>query len=195
MKKRPLYRSVNTRTHGVCHGSYRVYRYERNTKKEKLAQSTRSSMHSHHRHGFDYTPLYRFLLSMVGQPWDPVFSEANARLDRPDPIFWMVALHESDKQEYVRTDDNTYYSGLWVDEAGLLQKVNPQLTPEGMRTFCDCCTHTFNGVVYAHALPTKIPSQTPEPISSPSPHSPPRPPEPAAPGPSHQTHAAHTSPL
>ena len=150
-------------------------------------------MHSHHRHGFDYTPLYRFLLSKLGQPWDPVFSEANARLDRPDPIFWMVALHESDKQEYVRTDDNTYYSGLWVDEAGLLQKVNPQLTPERMQTFYDSSTHTFNGVVYAHALPTKTQRQTPEPISPPSPHSPPRPPESVAPGPSHRTHAVHTA--
>ena len=153
MQKPLLYRSVNTRTHGVRHGSCRAYRYERNTKKEKLTQSTRGSMRSHHRHGFDYTPLFRFLLSKVGQPWDSVFSEANARLDRPDPIFWMVARHEGDKNEYVRVDENTYYSGLWVDDAGLLQKVSPQLTPERMQTFCDCCTYTFNGVVYAHALP------------------------------------------
>ncbi|WP_342345930.1 hypothetical protein [Pseudomonas palleroniana] len=61
----------------------------------------------------------------------------------------MVALHESDKQDDVRTDENSYYSGLWVDEAGLLQKVNPQLTAEQMEPSCDCCTHTFNGVVFA----------------------------------------------
>ncbi|WP_225595683.1 hypothetical protein [Pseudomonas sp. PDM05] len=129
-------------------------------------------MHSHHRHGFDYTPLYRFLLSKVGHPWDQVFSEANARLDRPDPIFWMVALHESDKQDYVRTDENSYYSGLWVDDAGLLQKVDPQLTPERMPTFYDCRTHTFNSVVYAHALATKPQSQTPKSINPLSPTSP-----------------------
>ena len=87
MKKPLLHRSVNTRTHGVCHGSYRAYRYERNTKKEKLAQSTRGSMHSHHRHGFDYTPLYRFLLSKVGQPWDP-FSE------KPAPA-WTAPIQSS----------------------------------------------------------------------------------------------------
>ena len=52
MKKPLLYRSVNTRTHGVHHGSYCAYRYERNTKSEKAVQSNRSSMHSHHRHGF-----------------------------------------------------------------------------------------------------------------------------------------------
>ena len=172
MKKPLLYRSVNTRTHGVHHGSYCAYRYERNTKSEKAVQSNRSSMHSHHRHGFDYTPLFRFLLSKVGHPWDQVFSEVNARLDRPAPIFWMVALHESDKQDYVRTDENSYYSGLWVDDAGLLQKVNPQLTPERMPTFDDTNTHTFNGVVYAHALATKTQSQTPKSISQLSPASP-----------------------
>jgi hypothetical protein len=169
MKKPLLYRSVNTRTHGVRHGSYSAYRYERNTKSEKAAQSNRSSMHCHHRHGFDYTPLYRFLLSKVGQPWGAVFSEANARLDRPDPIFWMVALHESDKQDYVRTDENSYYSGLWVDDAGLLQKVNAQLTPECMKTFYDNRTHTFNGVVYTHAHATKTQSQTPKSINPLSP--------------------------
>ncbi|MBW4795191.1 hypothetical protein [Pseudomonas tolaasii] len=147
MKKPLLYRSVNTRTHGVHHGSCFAYRYERHTKRQKRSLPTRGSMHSHQRHGFDYTPLYRFLLSKVGQPWGKVFSEVNARLDRPEPVFWMVALHAHDKKEYVRTDESTYYSGLWVDEEGVLQKVNPQLTPEKMKPFCDCCTHTFNGVV------------------------------------------------
>jgi hypothetical protein len=103
--------------------------------------------------GFDYTPLFRFLLSKVGHPWDQVFSEAKSRLDRPEPVFWIVALHKSDKEEYVRTDENSYYSGLCVDGAGLLQKVNLQLTPEQMEPFYDNCTHTFNGVVYAQALP------------------------------------------
>ncbi|AZF23252.1 hypothetical protein C4J91_4533 [Pseudomonas sp. R3-52-08] len=153
MKKPLLYRSVNSRTHGVRHGSSRAYRYERNTKSERNTLANRGSMHSHLRHGFDYTPLFRFLMSKVGHPWSKVFSEANARLDRPEPVFWMVALHESDKQEYVSTGENSYYSGLWVDEAGLLQKVNPQLTPEHMKPFCDCCTQTFNGVVFAQASP------------------------------------------
>lgn len=150
-KKPLLYRSVNTRPHGVHHGSHCAYRYERHTKSEKSSLSNRGSMHSHQRHGFDYTPLFRFLLSKVGQPWDKVFSEANTRLDRTEPVFWMVALHESDKDEYVRLGDSSYYSGLWVDAAGLLQKVNPQLTSEQMTPNCNCCTHTFNGVVFPQA--------------------------------------------
>lgn len=152
IKKPLLHRPVNTRTHGVRHGSCSAYRYERHTKSEKSSLSNRGSMHSHQRHGFDYTPLFRFLLSKVGHPWDAVFSEAKARIDRPEPVFWMVALHESDKEEYVLLGDSTYYSGLWVDEAGVLQKVNPQLTPEQMKPCCDCCTHTFNGVVFPQSL-------------------------------------------
>jgi hypothetical protein len=175
MQKPHLYRSVNTRTHGVNHGSYRAYRYERHTKKEQRALSTHGSMHSHQRHGFDYTPLFRFLLSKVGHPWDQVFSEAKSRLDRPEPVFWMVALHESDKQEYVRTDENSYYSGLWVDEAGLLQKVNPRLTPEQMKPFYDGYTHTFNGVVFAQPSARKrwvMPTVQSSLLTPPSPHSP-----------------------
>ncbi|WP_371319359.1 hypothetical protein [Pseudomonas sp. B6002] len=184
MQKPLLYRSVNTRTHGVNHGSHHSYRYDRHTKKEQSALSTHGSMHSHQRHGFDYTPLFRFLLSKVGQPWGQVFSEAKSRLDRLEPVFWMVALHESDKQEYVRTDENSYFSGLWVDEAGLLQKVNPHLTPEQMKPFYDGYTHTFNGVIFAQPLPHKrwamptIQSTQPTPPSS---HSPPHPSTPDSP--------------
>lgn len=186
LQKPLLYRSVNTRTHDVRHGSCLAYRYERHTKREKNKRSNRSSMHSHQRHGFDYTPLFRFLLSKVGHPWDQVFSEANARLDRPEPVFWMVALHESDKQEYVRTDENSYYSGLWVDEDGLLQKVNPQLTPEQMTPFSDGYTHTFNGVVFAQPSPRKrraTPTVQSTPLTPLSPHSPPPQSEPVSPDP------------
>ncbi|MDP0941227.1 hypothetical protein Q6253_28740, partial [Klebsiella quasipneumoniae] len=75
----------------------------------------------------DYTPLFRFLLSRVGQDWDEVYSEAVARLDRKDPIFWMVALREMDEQDYIRAGEASYFSGLKVDEAGVLRVVNPGL--------------------------------------------------------------------
>lgn len=38
----------------------------------------------------------------------------------------MVALAEGDKNDYRATGESTYYSGLWVEEAGLRQKVNPR---------------------------------------------------------------------
>ena len=82
----------------------------------------------------------------MGEEWDTVFREAAARLDRPDPIFWLVARHEHERREMVRVGESSYYSGLYVDEAGILRVVNPDLRAEDMSPYCTCCTHTFNGV-------------------------------------------------
>jgi hypothetical protein len=144
--KSPLYRSVNTRTHGVHHGDGGEYRWSRHVRKEN--RSTRGSMHSGGRQGRDYTPLFRFLLARVGDDWSEVYSEAVSRLDRPDPIFWMVARSEHDKKPYVRIGESSYYSGLYVDENNRLRRVDPDLTVEAMEPLCSCCTHTFNGVPF-----------------------------------------------
>ncbi|MFL6199341.1 MAG: hypothetical protein ACJ76J_09205 [Thermoanaerobaculia bacterium] len=103
-------------------------------------------MHGKHRRGLDYTPLFKFLLSKVGSDWNDVFSEAVARLDRPEPIFWLVALTEPERRECVRLGESSYYSGLYVDTEGILRIVNPELGPEKMTPLCTCCTHTLNGV-------------------------------------------------
>jgi hypothetical protein len=149
LEKKPLYRKINTRTRGVRLNDYSgEYRHQRHTKAEIHNESSRGSMHGTRRHGFDYTPLFRFLLSRVGRQWDEVFGEVVARLDRPEPVFWMVALHEKDRQEQVRLGESSYFSGLYVDDQGSLRVVNPQLTAEHMRPNCHCCTHTFNGIPF-----------------------------------------------
>ena len=98
--------------------------------------------------GLDYTPLFQFLISKVGQLWETVFEEAIARLDKPDPIFWLVATNEDTKKEMVRVGESSYFSGLFVDSAGILQLSNPTLRAANMAPFCTCCTHTFNGKVF-----------------------------------------------
>jgi hypothetical protein len=145
-EKEPLYRRVNTRTRGVCHGDGGEYRWWRHAKKED--RFTRGSMHSKHRHGLDYTPLFKFLLSRVGQDWTDIYREAVARLDRPDPIFWMVARCDSEKRAIIRAGESSYYSGLYVDENNRLAPVDPDLCIENMKPRCACCTHTFNGRPY-----------------------------------------------
>ncbi len=105
-------------------------------------------MHGEKQHGRDYTPLFKFLLSKVGQDWSEVHSQAVARLDRPDPIFWIVALNDADKQSVARAGDNSYYSGLYVDQDNRLALVDPELRLEDMKPSCSCCTHTFNGVPF-----------------------------------------------
>lgn len=146
MNQKPLYRKVNTRTHGVHHRFGGDYRDERQPNLEDGAEGLRASMHGRQRRGLDYTPLFRFLLSRVGEPWEPVLREAAARLDRVEPIFWLVARSAAERRDCVRIGEASYYSGLYVDACGRLQLVNPSLTAADLVPGCRCCTHTFNGV-------------------------------------------------
>lgn len=150
MKQEPLlYRRVNTRTRGVPHQSGGDYRHERNTKRERATDDRRGRMARGRRRGRDYTPLFRFLLSKVGSPWSEVYSEAKRRLDDEEPIFWLVALHREDALPYVRLGECSYYSGLYVDEAGNLCILDARVGPSSLAPSCACCTHTFNGVPFS----------------------------------------------
>lgn len=144
-EKKPLYRKVNTKARGVHHHSGH-YRWSRNAKAAN--RSREGSMRSKQQRGLDYTPLFRFLLSKVGEDWDAVHSEAVSRLDREDPIFWMVALSENDRKAYVCIGDYSYYSGLYVDEDNRLALVDPDLRVEDMEPLCAGSTHSFNGVPF-----------------------------------------------
>ena len=143
-RKKPLYRSVNTRTHGVHHGSGGDYRWSRRREDRVHA----GAMGGNSRRGLDYTPLFRFLLSRVGEDWDAVHAEAVARLDRAEPIFWLVARSKAERQPFGRIGESSYYSGLYVDEDNRLRLVDPALRVEDMEPACACCTHTFNGVPF-----------------------------------------------
>jgi hypothetical protein len=57
----------------------------------------------------------------------------------------MVAIGELDRQSVVRIGENTYYSGLYVDENDILMAVDPGVTEHDLNPKCECCTHTFNG--------------------------------------------------
>lgn len=138
-KKKPLFRKVNTRTHGVSHGCGRLQ-----ARDEGAAQGMRQGL----RHGLDYTPLYKFLLSRVGQIWDTVFSEVVGRVDQQEPIWHIVARSDLEQQPMVRVGESSYFSGLFVDEDGVLAKVAPELKAQSLHPFCACCTHTFNGEVF-----------------------------------------------
>lgn len=146
--KKPLYRKVNTRARNVHHGPGGDFRHERNTKRDRGPLPKRGTMRSNPRQGLDYTPLFKFLLSKVGEDWDAVFSEAVARLDKQEPIFWMVALLESEHQDYVRIGESSYYSGLYVDKENRLAIVAPQIGQDSLEPRCGCCTHSYNGVPF-----------------------------------------------
>ena len=120
------------------------------------SDAPRQSMHGKVQRGLDYTPLFRFLLSKVGLPWNETYAVAIARLDRSEPIFWLVALQAHEGQEFVRLGESSYYSGLYVDANGLLQIVNPSLNESSIAPFCNCCTHTFNGKRFTQNFIIKV---------------------------------------
>jgi hypothetical protein len=142
----PLYRKVNTRARGVYHHFGGDFRHQRAT--EKLRDERHGTMHGQRRRGLDYTPLFQSLRSKVGEDWNVVFREAVTRLDRPDPIFWVVSLEERNKQDYVCVGDSSYFSGLFVDHDGRLQLAHPALCVSTLTPSCGCCTHTLNGIPF-----------------------------------------------
>lgn len=148
-EKEPLFRKVNTKARNVHHNFGSDFKYSRHKKKETLEQ-TRGAMHGKKERGLDYTPLFKFLLSKVGVSWDEIFSETKSRLDKTEPIFWLVALNQDDREDVVRVGEATYYSGLYVDDDGILQISNPRLQTKDLKHYCNCCTHTFNGQVYLY---------------------------------------------
>jgi hypothetical protein len=144
--KPPLYRKVNTLARGVHHRFGGDFRHQRQGKPEADPEDMRSAMHGKKQRGLDYTPLFRFLLSKIGQDWTAVYSEARSRLDRDEPIFWLVARGKEDQRELVRIGESSFYSGLFVDETNILRQVNPSLAAVDVPVTCTCCTYTLNGV-------------------------------------------------
>lgn len=157
-RKEPLYRRVNTRTRNVrdhVHGG--DFRHVRNAKDPEREFITHASMGAKTDRGLDYTPLYRFLLSRVGQPWADTYREAASRLDKPDEIFELVARHRDDARSVVRTGYSSYFSGMYVGDDGLLHRTDPSLDEHSLEPDCRCCTHTFNGVRFTRPCPDYIP--------------------------------------
>lgn len=148
LRKEPLYRKVNTTAHRVHHGRGGDYSDDRNARATQSDEAVRSPMHGRRKLGLDYTPLFRFLISKVGAEWASVYSEAVARLDRADPIFWLVARRSEERRRYVLIGESSYYSGLYVDDTGTLQLVDPVVGPSSLVPRCKCCTHTFNGTPF-----------------------------------------------
>jgi hypothetical protein len=158
MEKSPLYRKVNTTAHGVHHRVGGDFRDQRMQMAMDQLVDLKQGMHGRQRRGLDYTPLFRFLLSKVGQEWDAIYSEAVSRLDRSEPILWLVARRQADEQDYVRTGESSYFSGLRVDPNGTLQIVNPKVDAGSLAPLCKCCAHTFNGVRFTRPFdPDAVP--------------------------------------
>ncbi len=154
---KPLYRKVNTKARGVHHLFGRDYKRDRAKDKQKNFDVTKVKMKSGVSRGLDYTPLFRFLLTKVGEDFDAVFSEAIKRLPKPDPIYWMVIDPDVNSRAYFRAGETSLFSTLFVDEQGRLALVDPDLRNEDLYPDCPCCTHTFNGELFLNPYKPNLP--------------------------------------
>jgi hypothetical protein len=154
----PLYRRVNTRARNVTHSHGGDYRTERKSRGGGDDEPRTSSMHGHRHRGLDYTPLYRFLLSRVGQDWDLIHQAAMPRLDQEAPLYHLVARSLGERHAYVCIGESSYYSGLYIDDNNRLQLVDPSLGASSLDPQCACCTHTFNGVKFTRRFVAAAPA-------------------------------------
>jgi hypothetical protein len=152
-EKKLLYRKENTRTHGVRRKGG-DWRWERHSKATVSDDRKAVGMGRNLRNRHDYTPLARFLLSRVGQDWTATHSEAVSRLDREEPIWWFVARNELERQPYVRCGDDSYFSGLYIDDENILRRVAPDLTADHFPLDTFGC-RTFNGERVARIEPDR----------------------------------------
>lgn len=162
-RKEPLWRKENTRAlHHRSNNPGGEYRWERNTKAQKEFDETEQTFkpmktRSDSQYGGrDYTPLFMFLLSRVGKPWEPTLKEAQSRLDKDNPIWWMVHEKRTKEKVWLRLGESAVYSGLFVDDDGILQKIG---TPEMLPPLpsCHCCTHSVNGKPNPRKFPGYVP--------------------------------------
>jgi hypothetical protein len=161
-RKKPLFRkenksSLSTHYYVIKGGDFR---HERHTKEMKSFQGNKKSMNPKNNLGYDYTPLYRFLQSKVGKPWNDVHAEAVSRLngkEGEEAIFHLVypnlsmvhprhgKVHYGNVPSIVRMGENSMYHSLTVDEDGILQFIDRDAKWE--HSLCSCCTHTLDGKV------------------------------------------------
>lgn len=136
------------------------FRHDRNTKRLKNFEGNRWKMSSRKERGVDFTPLYKFLLSKVGEDFDEVYSEAMSRMDgKRAPIFWMIVentyieegILKNSNGTIVRPDFNNEeakFSTLYIDDENKLRKVSDLNKSEFKLESCGCCTQSLDGIPY-----------------------------------------------
>lgn len=149
-KSEPLYRKekktgLSTHYYVITGGDYR---HTRNSKKQKQFDGHKQPMNSG-KWGVDYTPLYRYLLSKVGQIWDEVYSEVCKRLpvEHRQAINYMVVTDTNEPEPYFRYGENSYFSTLTIKD-GILVKVDGEksfIPPSRIKSVCN--TYSFNGKI------------------------------------------------
>lgn len=151
-KIKPLYRKVNRKSSYQCRcteakgGRFAWARHSKAMRQfDGRRLPTRNAKSPYMTDGYDYTPLYRYLLSRVGEPWDDIYAYVKPRLNTTEPIWWLVSRtgFPKDNLSFCRIGEGSYWSRLWIDPEGRLQKVDP--THSHTEPDCQCHTYSFDG--------------------------------------------------
>ena len=142
-REKMLYRKVNTKARNVHHHTGEDFKHSRNGKKE-----ISSKMKQGVKRGLDYTPLYKYLIKQVGKNWDDIYSKVLPRVLDEESIFHIVSKNKETAQDYCRIGESSYFSGLFINENGVLEITNKEINHSTINPFCACCTHSFNGQLF-----------------------------------------------
>ena len=107
-----LYRKENRRVYRngyIKKGSN--FRYQRHSKEANkrfeegvgYKESIKNAKSSHITSGYDYTPLFMFLLKNIGQDFDKILKEVTPRLNTVEPVYWLVdrTINREQVEEYL----------------------------------------------------------------------------------------------
>lgn len=151
-KIKPLYRKVNRKSSYQCRcaeakgGRFAWARHSKAMRQfdgRHLPMSRATS--NYLSTGYDYTPLFRYLLSRVGDPWDDIYAYVKPRLNTTEPIWHIVSQPgiPASRGSFFCLGEGSYWSRLWIDDEGRLQRVDP--TQANAEPGCWCHTYSFNG--------------------------------------------------
>jgi hypothetical protein len=147
---KPLYRKENKRSLRTSYyvktgGEARWYRNSKQEKEDIENEVTRQKIPKK-KLDMDFSPFYNYLVSNVGSNADEVFRNAVPRM--PDVATTKQCwdyMFGKDSGEIHRMGENSYWSALYVDDEGLIQKIDPLAQPPREHYCYPGWTIGFNG--------------------------------------------------
>lgn len=149
-KLKPLYRTACRPTYGHFKEN-KHYRHIRNKKKtviegeESVDTDTKMVRQRKDVRQLDFTPLYKYLQSKVGEDYDTVYSNVVERIPRNQRgVIDYIVMADNTGDGVARLGESTYFRTLYVDENNKLQFVNKDYK-QTVSKWCYMDTTTLDG--------------------------------------------------
>lgn len=136
-KKKKLYRERNFRQRWDEYNYHPKYSWKRHSKQamkdlenEITHEGMTKSKHGDQGEGYDYTPMFKFVLKHIGEDVDKIYSEVCRRTNERGKYLFNVLVSRKPKDELnplLRLGETSFWSQLYVDENNKIQKVEPNM--------------------------------------------------------------------